>query len=78
VERESVRLLLNLTPWIQTDPLRNVVGRVGWSSFRRMALRPNIGLSSYSPVRRRPATIVSDLKTSTRRFRAFNLGPQGT
>jgi hypothetical protein len=37
----------------------------------------DIGLSSYSPVRRRAATIVSDLKTSTSRSRAFNLGPQG-
>ena len=36
------------------------------------------GLSSYSPVRRRAATIVSDLKTSTSSFRAFNLGPRGT
>ena len=76
MERESLRLLLSLTPWIQTDPLPNVVGRVGWSSFRRMAVA-DVGLSSYSPVRRRAATIVSDLKTSTRRFRAFNLGPQG-
>ncbi len=38
----------------------------------------DIGLSSYSPVRRRAATIVSDLKTSTSSFRAFNLGPRGT
>ena len=38
----------------------------------------DIGLSSYSPVRRRAATIVSDLKTSKNRFRAFNLGPRGT
>ena len=28
----------------------------------------DIGLSSYSPFRRRAATIVSDLKTSTSRF----------
>ena len=28
----------------------------------------DIGLSSYSPVRRRAATVVSDLKTSTSRF----------
>jgi len=28
----------------------------------------DIGLSSYSPVHRRPATIVSDLKTSTRKI----------
>ena len=62
MERESLRLLLNLTPWIQTDPLPNVVGRVGWSSFRRMAVWPNIGLSSYSPVRRWAAAIVSDFE----------------
>jgi len=76
VERESLRLLLSLTPWIQTDPLPNVVERVGWSSFR-MAGVADIGLSSYSPFRRRAANL-SDLKTSNNRFRAFNLGPQGT
>jgi len=38
VERASLRLLLSLTPWIQTDPLPNVVERVGWSSFRIFAV----------------------------------------
>jgi hypothetical protein len=42
VERESLRLLLSLTPWIQTDPLPNVVGRVGWSLFHRMAVWPTL------------------------------------
>jgi hypothetical protein len=42
VERESLRLLLSLTPWIQTDPLTNVVGRVGWSSFHLMAVWPTL------------------------------------
>jgi hypothetical protein len=37
----------------------------------------DIGLSSYSPFRRRAANL-SDLKTSNNRFRAFNLGPRGT
>jgi hypothetical protein len=32
----------------------------------------DIGLSSYSPFRRRAANL-SDLKTSNNRFRAFNL-----
>jgi hypothetical protein len=35
----------------------------------------DIGLSSYSPFRRRAANL-SDLKTSNNRFRAFNLGPR--
>ena len=77
MERESLRLLLSLTPWIQTDPLPNVVERVGWSSFR-MAGVADIGLSSHSPFRRRAANLVSDLKTSNIRFRAFKLGPRGT
>jgi hypothetical protein len=42
VERESLRLLLILTPWIQTDPLPNVVEHVNWSSFRRMAVWPTL------------------------------------
>jgi len=70
VERASLRLLLSLTPWIQTDLLSNVVERV-------VGHRSNIGLSSYSPFRRRAANL-SNLKTSNNRFRAFNLGPRGT
>jgi len=42
VERESLRLLLILTPWIQTGPLPNVVEHVSWSSFRRMAVWPTL------------------------------------
>ena len=41
MERASLRLLLSLTPWIQTDLLSNVVERVGWSSFR-MAVWPTL------------------------------------
>jgi hypothetical protein len=41
VEWESLRLLLSLTPWIQTDPLPDVVERIGWSSFR-MAVWPTL------------------------------------
>jgi hypothetical protein len=67
VERASLRLLLSLTPWIQTDPL--VIVPYGGVA--------DIGLSSYSPFRRRAANL-SDLKTSNNRFRAFNLGPRGT
>jgi hypothetical protein len=75
VERASLRLLLSLTPWIQTDLLSNVVERVvGHRSVGGVA---DIGLSSYSPFRRRAANL-SDLKTSNNRFRAFNLGPRGT
>jgi len=54
VERASLRLLLSLTPWIKTDLLSNVVERVvGHRSVGGVA---DIGLSSYSPVRRRAAT----------------------
>lgn len=75
MERASLRLLLSLTPWIQTDLLSNVVERVvGHRSVGGVA---DIGLSSYSPFRRRAANL-SDLKTSNNRFRAFNLGPRGT
>lgn len=42
MERKSLRLLLTLTAWIQTDPLPNVVGRLGWSSFRRMLVWPTL------------------------------------
>jgi hypothetical protein len=78
VGRESLRLLLSLTPWNRTDPLPQCC-----RPCRLVIVPPHggvadIGLSSYSPVRRRPATIVSDLKTSNNRFRAFNLGPRGT
>ena len=74
MERESLRLLLNLTPWIQTDPLPNVVGCVGWSSFRRMAVWPNIGLSSYSPVRRWAAAIVSDVEDVDQQIQRIQSG----
>ena len=75
MERASLRLLLSLTPWIQTDLLSNVVERVvGHRSVGGVA---DIGLSSYSPFRRRAANL-SELKTSNNRFRAFNLGPRGT
>lgn len=75
MERASLRLLLSLTPWIQTDLLSNVVERVvGHRSVGGVA---DIGLSSYSRFRRRAANL-SDLKTSNNRFRAFNLGPRGT
>ena len=75
MERASLRLLLSLTPWIQTDLLSNVVERVvGHRSVGGVA---DIGLSSYSPFRRRAANL-SDLKTSNSRFRAFSLGPRGT
>lgn len=75
MERASLRLLLSLTPWIQTDLLSNVVERVvGHRSVGGVA---DIGLSSYRPFRRRAANL-SDLKTSNNRFRAFNLGPRGT
>ena len=71
MERESLRLLLSLTPWIQTDPLPNVVG---WSSFRRMAVWPNIGLSSYSPVRRWAAAIVSDFEDVDQQIQRIQSG----
>ena len=65
MERASLRLLLSLTPWIQTDLLFNVVERVvGHRSVGGVA---DIGLSSYRPFRRRAANL-SDLKTSTSRF----------
>ena len=43
-------------PWIQTDPLPNVVGRVGWSSFRRMAVWPTLAefLQPVPSPRRQP------------------------
>jgi len=75
VERASLRLLLSLTPWIQTDLLSNVVERV--VGHRSVGGVGDIGLSSYRPFRRRAANL-SDLKTSNNRFRAFNLGPRGT
>jgi hypothetical protein len=75
VERASLRLLLSLTPWIQTDLLSNVVERVvGHRSVGGVA---DIGLSSYSPSVAAAAN-PSDLKMSNNRFRAFNLGPRGT
>jgi hypothetical protein len=75
VERASLRLLLRLTPWIQTDLLSNVVERVvGHRSVWRCGRH---WLSSYSPFHRRAANL-SDLKTSNSRFRAFSLGPRGT
>ena len=50
MERASLRLLLSLTPWIQTDLLSNVVERVvGHRSVGGVA---DIGLSSYRPFRR--------------------------
>ena len=77
MERESLRLLLSLTPWIQTDLLPNVVGRVGWSSFTVWRCgRHWLEFLQSCPSPRRH--LVSDLKTSTSRFRAFNLGPRGT
>jgi hypothetical protein len=75
VERASLRLLLSLTPWIQTDLLSNVVER--GSVIVPYGGVADIGLSSYRPFRRRAANL-SDLKTSNNRFRAFNLGPPGT
>ena len=75
MERASLRLLLSLTPWIQTDLLSNVVERV--VGHRSVGVVADIGLSSYRPFRRRAANL-SDLKTSNNRFRAFNLGPRGT
>ena len=59
MERESLRLLLSLNPF---DLLPNVAERVGWSSFR-MAGVADIGLSSYSPFRRRAPTLFPILKT---------------
>ena len=62
-------------PGIQTEPLPNVVEvSLVIVPYGGVA---DIGLSSYSPFRRRAANL-SDLKTSNNRFRAFNLGPRGT
>jgi hypothetical protein len=75
VERASLRLLLRLTPWIQTDLLSNVVERVvGHRSV--MAVWPTLA-EFLQPVPSRAANL-SDLKTSNSRFRAFSLGPRGT
>ena len=75
MERASLRLLLSLTPWIQTDLLSNVVERVvGHRSVWRCGRH---WLEFLQPARRRAANL-SDLKMSNNRFRAFNLGPRGT
>ena len=75
MERASLRLLLSLTPWIQTDLLSNVVERVvGHRSVWRCGRH---WLEFLQTFRRRAANL-SDLKTSNNRFRAFNLGPRGT
>ena len=74
MERASLRLLLSLTPWIQTDLLSNVVEHVGghrsvWRCGRHW-------LEFLQPVRRRAASL-SDLKTSTSRFRRIQSGTAG-
>ena len=76
MERASLRLLLSLTPWIQTDLLFNVVERVvGQRSVWRCGRH---WLEFLQPVPSPRANPVSDLKTSNSRFRAFSLGPRGT
>ena len=61
VERASLRLLLRLTPWMQTDLLSNVVERVvGHRSVWRCGRH---WLSSYSPFHRRAN--LSDLRRRT-------------
>jgi hypothetical protein len=75
VERASLRLLLSLTPWIQTDLLSNVVERVvGHRSVWRCGRHWLEFLQTVPSPRRQP----SDLRTSNNRFRALNLGPRGT
>ena len=62
-------------PGIQTEPLPNVVEvSLVIVPYGGVA---DIGLSSYSPFRRRAANLVSDLKTSNSRFRAHSIWDRG-
>jgi hypothetical protein len=59
VERESLRLLLSVTAWIQTDPLPNVA----------VSAVANTGLVPRDPFRRRaPTTRFRAFKPETTRY----------
>ena len=75
MERESLRLLLSLTPWIQTDLLSNVVERVvGHRSVWRCGRHWLEFLQPVPSPRRQPFRF----EDVDQQIRAFNLGLRGT